>query len=108
MKSYRIALAQINPSVGDLKNNTKKIIKLINEFKEKADLLVFPELCLVGYPPEDLILRKALLEKVLPESPSLVKILTPLPNSWSLTKFNASLKFFALTTDRTGPKISSL
>ena len=65
MKSYRIALAQINPSVGDLENNTKKIIKLINEFKEKADLLVFPELCLVGYPPEDLILRNALLEKVL-------------------------------------------
>ena len=65
MKSYRIALAQINPSVGDLENNTKKIINLINKFKEKADLLVFPELCIVGYPPEDLILRKALLEKVL-------------------------------------------
>ena len=65
MTSYRIVLAQINPSVGDLENNTKKIIKLINKFKEKADLLVFSELCIVGYPPEDLILRKALLEKVI-------------------------------------------
>ena len=64
MINYKIALAQINPVVGDLYNNTKKIVKIINKFKHKADLLVFPELCLVGYPPEDLILRRSLLEKI--------------------------------------------
>ena len=50
----------------------------------------------------------ALLEKFLPESPSLVNILTPFPNSWSFTSCKASSKFLALTTDNTGPKISSL
>ncbi len=50
----------------------------------------------------------ALEEKVLPESPSLVKILTPLPNSWSFTNFKASSKSLALTIDKTGPNISYL
>ncbi len=64
MVSHKIVLAQINPTVGDIENNTKKIIKLINKFKDKVDLLVFSELCIVGYPPEDLVLRKDLLERV--------------------------------------------
>ena len=65
MENHRIVLAQINPTVGDVENNTKKIIKLINKYKKKADLLVFSELCIVGYPPEDLVLRKVFLEKVI-------------------------------------------
>ena len=48
----------------------------------------------------------ARLENVRPESPSLVKILTPFPNSCSLTNLSASSKSFALTTDKTGPNIS--
>ena len=58
MKNYRIALAQINPVVGDLKNNYTKIVNYIKKFNKKTDLIVFPELCLAGYPPEDLILRE--------------------------------------------------
>ena len=53
----RILLAQINPTVGDLKGNTAKILKGIAKGKEESvDLIVFPELCLSGYPPEDFLL----------------------------------------------------
>lgn len=58
MKSIRIALCQINPTVGDFYENTKKIL----EFLEKAnkfcpDIIAFPELAISGYPPEDLLLK---------------------------------------------------
>jgi NAD+ synthase (glutamine-hydrolysing) len=60
----RIALAQINPTVGDFEGNRK----LIEEYIEKAHLqnayiVVFPELSLCGYPPEDLLLREEFLKK---------------------------------------------
>jgi NAD+ synthase (glutamine-hydrolysing) len=52
----KIALVQINPMVGDIQGNCKKIIKRIEEAAEKgASLAVFPELCIVGYPPRDLL-----------------------------------------------------
>ena len=58
MKNLRISLAQINTIVGDLKGNSKKIISFIEEAKDRsADIVVFPELCLSGYPPEDLLLK---------------------------------------------------
>lgn len=58
MKSIRLALCQINPTVGDLEGNAKKII----DFMEKAkiynpDIVAFPELAITGYPPEDLLLK---------------------------------------------------
>lgn len=54
----KVSLAQINPCVGNLKENTKKIITYIKKAKsQKADLVIFPELSLVGYPPEDLLLK---------------------------------------------------
>lgn len=54
----RIALAQINICVGDIANNTKLIIEKINTAREqKADMVIFPELAVCGYPPEDLLLR---------------------------------------------------
>ena len=54
----RIALAQINPTVGDLSGNRDKILRFIKVAEEKgADILVFPEMCLTGYPPEDLLLK---------------------------------------------------
>ena len=64
MKKYKIALAQINPVLGNLDYNKKVILKIIKRTAKKADLIVFPELCLVGYPPEDLILRKTLQDEV--------------------------------------------
>lgn len=52
----KIALAQINPKVGDLKGNTAKIIENITKAKEKhVDLVVFSELVIPGYPPRDLL-----------------------------------------------------
>lgn len=52
----KIALCQINPIVGNLEYNKKKILEEYNKaVKAKVDLAVFPELALVGYPPLDLI-----------------------------------------------------
>ncbi|MDO8585687.1 MAG: NAD+ synthase [Armatimonadota bacterium] len=56
--ALRLALAQVNSTVGDLEGNASKIIETIARAKEqKADLVVFPELALTGYPPEDLLLK---------------------------------------------------
>jgi len=53
-----IALAQINPTVGDLAGNRARILAAREEaVREHADLVVFTELCVCGYPPEDLVLK---------------------------------------------------
>src|SRR5205085_8144523 len=58
------ALAQINPTVGDLPGNAKKVIETIGQARELgADLVAFPELTLTGYPPEDLLLRPEFLDQ---------------------------------------------
>ena len=58
MKKIRIALAQLNPTVGDISGNVKKIVSYIKRAKKlKADIVAFPELVLTGYPPEDLLLK---------------------------------------------------
>src|SRR5881398_3716592 len=54
----RLALAQINTTVGDLDGNRERILRGIDEAKAAgADLVLFPELAVTGYPPEDLLLR---------------------------------------------------
>jgi NAD+ synthase (glutamine-hydrolysing) len=54
----RAALAQINPVVGDIEGNAAKIADWIGRARDGgATLVVFPELCLTGYPPEDLLLK---------------------------------------------------
>jgi len=59
----RIALAQINTTVGDLSGNREKIVEYISKaISFEADLVVFPELALTGYPPEDLLLRNSFIE----------------------------------------------
>jgi NAD+ synthase (glutamine-hydrolysing) len=59
----RIALAQHDFLVGDVKGNLGKAIELVDAAKAAgADLLLFPELALTGYPPEDLLLRPGFLE----------------------------------------------
>lgn len=64
MKTVRIALAQINPTVGDFEGNYKKIVDFVSSAKEKqVDIVVFPELALTGYPPEDLILKPSFINK---------------------------------------------
>jgi len=59
----RVACAQINCTVGDLEGNARKIIQYAGEAKKNgADIVLFPELALTGYPPEDLLLKPAFIE----------------------------------------------
>jgi NAD+ synthase (glutamine-hydrolysing) len=54
----RIALAQVNPTVGDLLGNTRLVVDWIGKAREAgADIVCFPELVITGYPPEDLVLK---------------------------------------------------
>ena len=54
----RIALAQVNPTVGDLAGNTRLVIDWIERARAaQADIVCFPELVITGYPPEDLVLK---------------------------------------------------
>lgn len=63
MRSLRIGLCQINTTVGDIEGNSKKIIDYIQRGKRMgADLLVFPEMAVTGYPPEDLLLMPKFIE----------------------------------------------
>ncbi len=56
---FKIAIAQINPTLGDLTANAQKILgNIALAQKQKAQLVVFPELALCGYPPEDLLLKE--------------------------------------------------
>jgi len=62
-QALRIALAQINCTLGDLEGNYKKIAEYIQRAKElKADIISFPELAFTGYPPEDLLLKPKFIE----------------------------------------------
>src|SRR3954470_1262438 len=59
----RVALAQINPVVGDIAGNAKAIRRDIDRARDEgAALVVFPELVLTGYPPEDLLLKTSFLD----------------------------------------------
>ncbi|WP_166170369.1 NAD+ synthase [Acinetobacter sp. SA01] len=64
MKSFKIALAQFSPHIGNIEANTQKMLEQINEAKkQKADLILFPELSTIGYPAEDLLLRPSLAKR---------------------------------------------
>lgn len=58
IRTIRLALAQMNATVGDLEGNFNKMVNFIDEaIREGADVVAFPELTLTGYPAEDLLLR---------------------------------------------------
>ncbi len=63
LKKLRIVLAQLNLLVGDIHGNLDKLIGAAKTARDelKADIIVFPELSITGYPPEDLLLRKSFL-----------------------------------------------
>ena len=63
-KQLKIAMAQLNFLVGDIVGNTKKIVEAAKNarFHLGADAIVFPELAITGYPPEDLVLRPRFLD----------------------------------------------
>ena len=59
----RVALAQFNASVGDIKSNVNRMQDLsIKAFELGADIVVFPEMSICGYPPEDLLLKKQFID----------------------------------------------
>ena len=64
MKSFKIALAQFSPHIGNIEANAEKMQQLANEAKkQKSDLIIFPELSTIGYPAEDLLLRPSLSKR---------------------------------------------
>lgn len=64
MKSFKIALAQFSPHIGNLEANAQKMLEQANEArKQNADLIIFPELSSIGYPAEDLLLRPSLTKR---------------------------------------------
>ena len=82
MRSLRIALAQINTTVGDLAGNVDRVLAGIEQARAaEAQLVVFPELTVTGYPPEDLLLKprfiadnRRALDRLLPATEGLVAV----------------------------------
>ena len=68
-----ITLAQLNQSVGDLAANAAAMLA-VRERAHDSDLIVYPELQLIGYPPEDLILKPALIERAAAELQKLAEV----------------------------------
>ncbi len=63
MEKIRIALAQVNFTVGDIEGNKEKIIEKIREARNlDCDIIAFPELAITGYPPEDLLFKPSFLK----------------------------------------------
>jgi NAD+ synthase (glutamine-hydrolysing) len=63
-KPLRLALAQVNATVGDIAGNVRKVLSACDRARETgANLVVFPEMVLPGYPPEDLLLRASFVEE---------------------------------------------
>ena len=63
IRNFRLALAQLNTTVGDIDGNTARIIEYVERAREcQADLVAFPELAITGYPPEDLLFKTSFLQ----------------------------------------------
>ncbi|HEY80361.1 MAG TPA: NAD+ synthase [Anaerolineae bacterium] len=97
MRILRLALAQINVIVGDIEGNAQKIRDRLEKAREeRADLVLFPELTITGYPPEDLLLKpdfiataRQALDDLLPATAGLTAALgLPIANHYDL--FNAA------------------
>ena len=78
----RLALCQINATVGDIAGNAERIARGLHDAREAgAELVLFPELALTGYPPEDLLLKehfladaRSALEQLAGEAPDVVAL----------------------------------
>ncbi len=60
----KITIAQINPKIGDLDENTSQIKAAVEAHGNENDLIIFPELCLTGYPPRDLLFHQEFLNDI--------------------------------------------
>ncbi|MGC8731029.1 MAG: NAD+ synthase [Halothiobacillaceae bacterium] len=99
-RNVRIALAQLNLLVGDVDGNVRKIIDWTSRAVEQfqADLIVFPELALTGYPPEDLLKRsdfmaacEAGLERLKRDLPRGIAVIVGLPEWEAGRRYNSAL-----------------
>jgi NAD+ synthase (glutamine-hydrolysing) len=64
LREIVLALAQVNTAVGDIEGNSSKILEYAGRAQDEgADLVIFPELCLTGYPPEDLLLKQEFIQE---------------------------------------------
>ena len=63
LEKLRFTLAQVNPTVGDLDYNLDLILDVWNKHDDISDLIIFPEMVLTGYPPEDLLHKKSFLSE---------------------------------------------
>ena len=76
----KIALAQINTTVGDFEGNVAKILQYARmAVDRKADLVVFPEMAVCGYPPRDLVERPDFIERSEAELSRLTHLLPDIP-----------------------------
>ena len=73
-KKLKIALAQLNPLVGDVSGNINKLATIRSKLDDDIDVLVAPELYVSGYPIDDLVLREDFLNLVQSEIKKLVEI----------------------------------
>jgi NAD+ synthase (glutamine-hydrolysing) len=84
----RVALAQINVTVGDLEGNAQKILASMRQaYAAGAHIVCFPELALTGYPPEDLLLKPGFVDGNLRKLDELVKASRDLPGLTSVIGF---------------------
>lgn len=77
---FTLALAQTNPTVGDVSGNAARMLEYAAQAADLgADLVLFPEMALVGYPPEDLVLVKAFRERAMASAQQLAQQTKDLP-----------------------------
>lgn len=89
----RILISQINPTIGDLEGNTRKIISSIRYGRDKgAELVLFPELALSGYPPEDFLLLPHFLDAIERSLEAIVKECIQIAAVVGLPRRNLDLK----------------
>src|SRR5579872_3325935 len=70
----KFALAQINPTVGDIDGNAAKILSYYEKAKKQgADIVICPELSLIGYPPEDLVLTPSFVKQAMAAAKQLAR-----------------------------------
>src|SRR5436305_14145344 len=87
----KIALAQLNPTVGDIAGNCRMVLAAVDQATDGgADLLICPELVVSGYPPKDLLLREGFaeacdraVEKLAVTIPANIGLIVGHPTRWN-------------------------
>src|SRR5262245_66420571 len=76
--AVKVALGQINPTIGDFEGNRRLVLEATAAAeKQGAELVLFPELALSGYPPRDLLERNGFLDEAAASLASLATVLAP-------------------------------